>query len=78
MTTAQTKGRLYPWWYTRKDVVAFAKRYISVKEAAVLLGCSELTVRSWARAGTIRAASGPGIDGCHSYRLEKATLLQWR
>jgi len=24
------------WWYRREDVEAFAKRYISVKEAAIL------------------------------------------
>jgi DNA-directed RNA polymerase specialized sigma24 family protein len=52
MPTARTKGWLYPRWYASEDVVAFAERYISVKEAAVLLGCSELTVRSWARAGS--------------------------
>jgi excisionase family DNA binding protein len=59
-------------------VSAFAEHYITSKEAAALLGCSELTVQSWARAGTIPAASGPGIDGCHSYRFEKARLVQWR
>jgi hypothetical protein len=63
------------WWYRREDVGAFAEHYITTKEAASLVGCSELTVQSWARAGTISAASGPGIDGCHSYRCEKAQLL---
>src|SRR5262249_32432003 len=66
------------WWYSRKDVDAFAARYITSKEAAILLACSELTVQSWARARLIPAASGPEIDGCHSYRFEKAKVLQWR
>ena len=66
------------WWYRREDVEAFAEHYISVKEAAILLECSGLTVQSWARARIIPAASGPEIDGCHSYRFEKARLIQWR
>ncbi len=66
------------WWHRRKNVEAFADHYISAKEAAILLECSELTVQSWTRVRIIPAASGPGIDGCHSYRFEKARLGQWR
>jgi predicted DNA-binding transcriptional regulator AlpA len=66
------------WWYRREDVDAFAERYVSAKEAATLVGCSELTVQSWARSGIIPAGSGPGIDGCHRYRFDKARLLEWR
>jgi len=71
-------GEKRRWWYRREDVEAFAERYITAKEAASLVGCSELTIQSWARAGTIPAASGPGIDGCHSYRFEKSGLIAWR
>jgi hypothetical protein len=71
-------GSKRSWWYARDEVAAFPERYITAIEAASLFGCTGLTVQSRARAAIIPAASGPGIEGCHSYRFEKVKLPQWR
>jgi len=71
-------GNKRSWWYRRQDVMAFAERYITASEAAALLGCTDLTVQRWTRAGMLPAITGPGIDGGHAYRFDKAALQQWR
>jgi excisionase family DNA binding protein len=71
-------GNKRSWWYRRQDVMAFAERYITAPEAAALLGWTDLTVQRWTRAGMLPAITGPGIDGGHAYRFDKAALQQWR
>jgi len=71
-------GNKRSWWYRRQDVMTFAERYITVPEAASLLGCTDLTIQRWTRAGVLSAITGPGIDGGHVYRFDKAALQQWR
>jgi hypothetical protein len=56
-------------WYAIQDVVTFRERYIMTDRAAELLGCTDLTVQRWAKAGRITAVTGPDIDGGHTYRL---------
>ncbi|MGZ3601065.1 MAG: helix-turn-helix domain-containing protein, partial [Ktedonobacterales bacterium] len=65
-------------WYRRQDVLDFAERYMTAEQAASLLGCNQLTVQSWARAGVLAAVSGPGIDGAHCYRFERSVLVRSR
>lgn len=64
--------------YNEEDVVAFLERYVASHEAAKLLGVAQLTVQSWARLGRLQPLTGPTIDGSHTYRFDKAALLQWR
>ncbi len=64
--------------YAIQDVVTFRERYITTDRAAELLGCAELTVQRWAKAGRIAAVSGPDIDGGHTYRFDREALAQWR
>ncbi len=47
--------------YAIQDVVTFRERYITTDRAAELLGCAELTVQRWTKAGRIAAVSGPDI-----------------
>lgn len=71
-------GNKRSWWYRRQDVMTFAERYITAQEAASSLGCTDLTVQRWTLAGILPAITGPGIDGGHAYRFDKAALQQWR
>jgi excisionase family DNA binding protein len=74
----ESVGTKRHWWYRRQDVLTFGESYITVQEASVLLGCTRLTLQSWARAGMVPTVSGRHIDGAHSYRFDKAILVQWR
>ncbi len=71
-------GNKRSWWYRRQDVMTFAEHYITASEAASLLGCKDLTVQRWTRAGMLPAITGPGIDGGHAYRFDRAALQEWR
>jgi DNA-binding transcriptional MerR regulator len=74
----RTIGTKKHWQYRRQDVLTFAERYIPVREASALLGCTSLTLQSWTRGGILPAVSGPHIDGAYRYRFDKAVLMQWR
>jgi DNA-binding transcriptional MerR regulator/predicted DNA-binding transcriptional regulator AlpA len=63
--------------YDKKDVAAFLEQYIDSSQVAELLGITQLTVQNWVRNGRLVAVTGPGIDGSHSYRFEKALMTQW-
>ncbi len=65
-------------WYAIQDVVTFRERYIMTDKAAELLGCTDLTVQRWAKAGRITAVTGPDIDDSHTYRFDREALVQWR
>ena len=73
-----TSGTKRHWQYRRQEVQTFVERYITVREASDLLGCTRLTLQGWARAGILPAVSGPHVDGAHSYRFDKAVLTEWR
>jgi len=64
--------------YVEEDVAAFLEQYVTSDEAAEVLGIALLTVQAWARSGRIIALTGPEIDGSHTYRFERAALVQWR
>lgn len=73
--TRATKTRV---WYAIQDVVMFRERYITSEQAAKIVGCTILTIQHWSKVGRLVTVSGPNIDGCHVYRFEKESLVQWR
>jgi excisionase family DNA binding protein len=65
-------------WYAGQDVDAFLERYITCEQAAEIVGCTPVTIQKWARLGRLISVTGPNTSGNHSYRFEKAALIQWR
>jgi excisionase family DNA binding protein len=65
-------------WYAIQDVSFFSERYVMTDVAAEILGYTELTVQRWAKAGRLPTVTGPDIDGSHTYRFDRAVLVQWR
>ena len=65
-------------YFSRNRIEDFRARYVFTEEAAKILGVGILTVQKWARRQRIHAISGPGIDDCHRYLLDRAELLAWR
>jgi DNA-binding transcriptional MerR regulator len=72
------KGNAQRWLYRQEDIEAFLAHYIDSDAAAVILGCTRITVQQWVRSGRLTAITGPEIDGSHVYRFEKVALIQWR
>lgn len=53
------------------------KKYITVKEAAQLVGVTPLTLRNWDKAGKLKAYRNP-INNYRVYRPEDIELFQRR
>ncbi len=51
-----------------------ARKYITVKQAAVLLGVTPLTLRNWDRLGKLPAYRNP-INNYRLYRLDHIEVL---
>ncbi len=66
------------WKYRPEDVLSFKELYITSREAAQIIGCSESLVSRWSKRGWLPIVSGPNIDGSHHYRYHKASLQKWR
>ena len=65
-------------YFSRNRIEDFRARYVFTEAAAKILGVGILTVQKWARRQRIHAISGPGIDDCHRYLLDRTELLAWR
>lgn len=50
------------------------KRYLSIQEAAGILGVTPLTLRNWDKRGTLTAYRNP-INNYRVYRLDQLELL---
>ena len=65
-------------YFSRNRIEDFRARYVFTEAAAKILGVGILIVQKWARRQRIDAISGPGIDDCHRYLLDRTELLAWR
>jgi predicted DNA-binding transcriptional regulator AlpA len=66
------------WQYDSRDVDAYQTRYINTDQVAALSGYAPLTIQRWAASGVLPAVTGPGLDGSHFYRFDKAAIIAWR
>lgn len=58
----------------RKDAIESLDGFLTVSEAAELLGVSASTLRNWDRAGKVRAARHP-VNGYRLYRRSDLEAL---
>ena len=53
------------------------RRYISIKEAASMLGVTPLTLRNWDKKGILTAYRNP-VNNYRVYRIDQVELFQRR
>ena len=61
-------------YFDRALVQCFIDNHIFVDEAAQIMEIGVLVVQKWARAGRLKAVSGPDIDGCHRWLFRRADV----
>lgn len=53
------------------------RKYISIKDAASMLGVTPLTLRNWDKKGTLTAYRNP-VNNYRVYRIDQVELFQRR
>lgn len=67
------ENRRGKYFFRRSDVETLAKSVdaaLTVDQAAKVIRVTSCTVRKWARAGKLRAISGPSVNGCRFYLFD--------
>jgi len=65
-------------YFNRMAVQRFIDDHVFVEDAAEIMDIGVLAVQKWARAGRLKAVSGPDIDGCHRWLFRRADVEQLR
>lgn len=64
--------------YDKKSIEEFLANHVRTKDAANILGVTVRDIYVLARAGLLKAVSGPSIDGYSYHIFRRETILQWK
>lgn len=78
VSTVEIDGRRGTHYFLKKEVEAlieFKEKFMTMTEAAEVLGWNRATVHLWTKKGKLKPVSGPGIDNSGHYLYLKEDII---